>query len=71
MDHFSQLPPAFSSSCSRVDLAQNTGTANFAYKQGFQWGTNLSVGFNNTRSTTNSFVSKPESQFELQVSVPV
>jgi outer membrane protein len=35
-------------------LAQNTGTENFAYTQGFQWGTNLSVGFNNTRTTSNS-----------------
>ena len=33
---------------------QNTGTANFAYNQGFQWGTNVSVGFNNTRVTSNS-----------------
>jgi outer membrane protein TolC len=33
---------------------QNTGTANFAYIQGFQWGTNLSVGFNNSRVTSNS-----------------
>ena len=33
---------------------QNTGTANFSYVQGFQTGTNLSVGFNNTRTTTNS-----------------
>src|SRR5262249_46823523 len=35
-------------------LSQNTGTFNFAYAQGFQWGTNLSVGFNNSRVTTNS-----------------
>jgi outer membrane protein TolC len=35
-------------------LTQNTGTVNFAYTQGFQWGTNLTVGFNNTRATTNS-----------------
>ncbi len=35
-------------------LSQNTGTYNFAYNQGFSWGTNLSVGFNNTRTTTNS-----------------
>jgi len=34
--------------------AQNTGTANFAYQQGFQWGTNMSVGFNNTRVTSNN-----------------
>jgi outer membrane protein len=35
-------------------LAQNTGTENFSYTQGFQTGTNLSVGFNNTRATSNS-----------------
>jgi outer membrane protein len=34
-------------------LQQNTGTFNFAYAQGFQSGTNMSVGFNNTRVTTN------------------
>src|ERR1700723_16848 len=33
---------------------QGTTTANFAYTQGFQWGTNLSVGFTNTRTTSNS-----------------
>ncbi|MBZ5704948.1 MAG: TolC family protein [Acidobacteriia bacterium] len=33
---------------------QNTTTANFAYNQGFHWGMNMSVGFNNTRATTNS-----------------
>ena len=35
-------------------LTQNTTTANFAYNQGFHWGTNLSVGFNNNRISTNS-----------------
>ena len=30
---------------------QNTTTGNFSYQQGFSWGTNLLVGFNNTRST--------------------
>jgi outer membrane protein len=35
-------------------LAQNTQTYNFAYVQGFQWGTNMSVGFNNSRVSTNS-----------------
>jgi outer membrane protein len=34
-------------------LAQNTGTVNFAYTQGFSWGTNLQVGFNNSRVTSN------------------
>jgi outer membrane protein TolC len=38
-------------------LAQNTYTGDFAYTQGFQWGTALSVGFNNTHVTTNSPVS--------------
>jgi outer membrane protein TolC len=33
--------------------AQNTQTGNFSYQQGFQWGTNLQVGFNNTRQTSN------------------
>jgi len=32
----------------------NTSTANFAYQQGFHWGTNMSVGFNNTRQVTNN-----------------
>jgi outer membrane protein len=35
-------------------LAQNTYTANFAYTQGFQWGTDMSVGFNNSHLTTNN-----------------
>ena len=33
---------------------QNTGTANFAYNQGFISGTNLSVGFTNSRVTSNN-----------------
>src|SRR5579859_2975029 len=33
---------------------QGTTTANFQYLQGFQWGTNMSVGFNNNRTTSNS-----------------
>ncbi len=32
---------------------QNTGTANFAYQQGLHWGTNISVGFNNSHITNN------------------
>ena len=35
-----------------------TTTADFTYSQGFQWGTNLSVGFNNTRGTTTSTFTK-------------
>jgi outer membrane protein TolC len=31
----------------------NTGTADFNYVQGFHWGTNLAVGFNNTHVTTD------------------
>jgi outer membrane protein len=57
-DHFSQQATSlFQGVLPGTSLAQNTGTVNFAYNQGFQWGTNLSVGFNNTRSTTNSFFS--------------
>ncbi len=33
---------------------QRTTTGNFTYSQGFEWGTNLSLGFNNTRTTSNS-----------------
>src|SRR6266436_3761014 len=33
---------------------QNTGTATFAYSQGFQWGTNMAVSFNNSRQVSNS-----------------
>lgn len=33
---------------------QNTETVDFAYIQGFQWGTNMAVSFNNNRQTTNS-----------------
>lgn len=33
---------------------QGTTTTNFQYIQGFHWGTNLSVGFNNSRVTSNS-----------------
>ncbi len=38
-------------------VAQNTYTADFAYTQGFQSGTALTVGFNNTHVSTNSTVS--------------
>jgi outer membrane protein len=35
-------------------LSLNTYTADFAYTQGFEWGTTLNAGFNNTHFTTNS-----------------
>ncbi len=38
-------------------LQQNTGTANFAYNQGFATGTNMALSFNNSRATTNSLFS--------------
>ncbi len=57
-DHFSQQATSiFQGVLPGSSLAQNTGTVNFSYAQAFQWGTNLTVGFNNTRSTTNSFFS--------------
>lgn len=37
-----------------VGSYQGTTTANFQYIQGFQWGTNLAIGFNNSRVTSNS-----------------
>jgi outer membrane protein TolC len=35
-------------------LQQNTGLGNFSYNQGFATGGNLTVGFNNSRTTSNS-----------------
>src|SRR5580693_5033689 len=57
-DHFSQQATSiFQGVLPGTSLAQNTGTVNFSYQQAFQWGTNLTVGFTNTRSTTNNFFS--------------
>ena len=48
---------------------QNTTTGNFAYNQAFQWGTNMSVGFNNNRVTSdnpyNAFTPVLNSNFQL------
>src|SRR6202522_1948907 len=50
---------------------QNTTTANFAYNQGFQWGTNMSVGFNNPRTTSdnpyNAFTPLLNSGFQFKL----
>jgi outer membrane protein TolC len=40
-----------------TQLEQNTNTYNFAYTQGFATGTLMSVGFNNSRVTSNSLFS--------------
>jgi outer membrane protein len=52
-------------------LIQNTDEYNFQYQQGYQTGTTLTVGFQNTRLTTNSFRSgySPElnSTFNAQI----
>jgi outer membrane protein len=49
----------------------NTGTADFAYTQGFQWGTNMSLGFNNVHTTTNNptstYTPALSSGFKLQL----
>jgi outer membrane protein len=52
-------------------LAQNTYTADFAYTQGFEWGTTLTAGFNNTHLTTNSPISllTPDVSSNFQVKV--
>jgi outer membrane protein len=55
-DHLSQTAVSlFQGVFPGSHLVQNTGTVNFAYTQGFHWGMNLSVGFNNQRQTANSF----------------
>jgi len=50
---------------------QNTTTANFAYNQGFQWGTNMSVGFNNSRLSSdnpyNAFTPQLSSSFQFKL----
>jgi len=50
---------------------QNTTTGNFAYNQGFEWGTNMSVGFNNTRITSdnpyNAFTPVLNSSFQFKL----
>src|SRR5579862_660178 len=57
-DHLSQTATSiFQGVFPGSSLNQNTGTVNFSYNQEFQWGMNLSVGFNNQRQTTNSFFS--------------
>jgi outer membrane protein TolC len=40
--------------CNPAGTVQNTGSANFSYLQGFQWGTNMQIGFTNSRVTTNN-----------------
>jgi outer membrane protein len=35
------------------EVAQNSYTANLAYTQGFQWGTSVTAGFNNSHVTSN------------------
>src|SRR5579863_549425 len=55
-DHFKQLATTiFQGVPPGTSLVQNTGTVNFAYQQAFSWGTNLNVGFTNSRTATNSF----------------
>ena len=55
--------------------AQNTGTANFGYQQGFQTGTVMSVGFNNTHMTSDSTFAtlSPSltSNFQFRVTQPL
>lgn len=53
----------------------HTGTWDFGYQQGFHWGTNLSVGFNNTQgSTTSGFQTRSpvfNSGFRASISQPL
>src|SRR5439155_1266791 len=50
---------------------QNTGTGNFSYLQGFQTGTNLLVGFNNThlatRNSSQTYSPVISSGFQMRV----
>jgi outer membrane protein TolC len=56
-------------------LNSNTGTANFSYNQGFHFGTDLTVGFNNQHTTSNnpttSFTPAVVSGFQARVTQPL
>jgi len=67
-DHFNILPASTFSPAS----PQHTTTGTFAYTQGFSWGTNLAVGFNNTRVATGDAPFSPlspqlNSSFKFQL----
>ncbi|MGO9722431.1 MAG: TolC family protein, partial [Methylocella sp.] len=51
--------------------SQTTTTGNFAYTQGFQWGTNMTVGFNNSRIASNNsfneFTPSLASSFQIKL----
>jgi outer membrane protein len=75
-DHFTQTATSiFQGVFPGTSLVQNTGTVNFAYNQAFQWGMNLTVAFNNTRQTTNSFFSATspalDSNFKMTLTQPL
>jgi outer membrane protein TolC len=67
-DRFHILPTSTFS----PESPQNTTTGSFAYQQGFSWGTNVLVGFNNTRVTTGDAPFSPlspqlNSSFKFQL----
>jgi outer membrane protein len=75
-DHLSQTATSiFQGVFPGSSLVQNTGTVDFAYSQAFHWGMGLSVGFNNTRQTTNSFFSSVSpalnSSFRATITQPI
>ncbi len=75
-DHLSQTATSlFQGVFPGSSIVQNTGTVNFAYTQGFHWGTNLQLSFNNQRQTTDSFFSSLSpalnSSFKLTVTQPL
>ena len=75
-DHLSQTAISiFQGVPPDTHLVQNTGTFDFAYNQAFHWGTNLSIGFNNQRQTTNSFFSAVSpalsSNFKMTLTQPL
>lgn len=65
----SPFAPSFSDS--------HTNTWDFGYQQGFHWGTNLSVGFNNTRGTASplspfqAFSTRFDTNFRATISQPL
>src|SRR5579862_2163441 len=75
-DHLSQTATSiFQGVLPDTSLVQNTGTVDFSYNQAFHWGMGLTVGFNNTRQTTNSFFSSVSpalnSNFRATITQPI
>lgn len=63
LQYESQTSPGGTSIFNAKSTTTDTATYNFTYQQGFATGTQLSVGFNNARASSNSFLSAYTPQY--------